>query len=81
MMAINGRAGLPRAVRRPGQERLKGEVRDGLPNSAADLDGVGKKVAIVGMGALATENLRTAMECGASHVTILARRHGTVCLT
>jgi 3-oxoacyl-(acyl-carrier-protein) synthase/methionine synthase II (cobalamin-independent)/acyl carrier protein len=79
VLAINDRVGVPRAVRWPGQERFKGEVRDGFSNSAADLNWVGKKVVIVGMGAFATENLRTAMECGASHVTILARRHGTVC--
>jgi len=63
----------------PGQERFHGEVRDGFSNAAANLDWTGKKVVIVGMGAFATENLRTAMECGASQVTILARRHGTVC--
>ena len=31
------------------------------------------------MGAFAIENIRTAMENGARHVTVVCRRHGTVC--
>ncbi|CAD7924737.1 unnamed protein product [Amoebophrya sp. A25] len=79
IMAINDRVGKPRLVKWPRQEVFQGEIRDGFSNDAADLDWVGKKVVIVGMGAFATENLRTAMEMGAASVTILARRHGTVC--
>ena len=34
---------------------------------------------ILGMGAFAIENMRTAFERGAAHVTLLCRRRGTVC--
>lgn len=79
IFAINDRVGVPREVRWKDEDLFKGEIRDGFSNDAADLDWVGKKVVIVGMGAFATENLRTALECGASSVTILCKRHGTVC--
>jgi hypothetical protein len=78
-MAINDRVGKPRHVQWKGQEKFGGEIRDGFFNDAADLNWVGKNVVIVGMGAFATENMRTAFECGAKSVTILARRQGTVC--
>jgi len=34
---------------------------------------------ILGMGAFAIENMRTAFERGAAHVTLLCRQRGTVC--
>jgi hypothetical protein len=34
---------------------------------------------VVGFGAFAVENVRTALEHGAAHVTVVARRQGTVC--
>ena len=34
---------------------------------------------ILGMGAFAIENMRTAFERGAAHVTLLCRRRGTIC--
>ena len=34
---------------------------------------------IVGMGAFAIENARTALEAGARHVSVVCRRHGTIC--
>merc|ERR1712232_192563 len=79
ILAINDRVGTPRHLHWQGQESFKGQIRDGFSNDAKGLDWVGKKVVIVGMGAFATENLRTAVEAGAKKVTILARRHGTVC--
>lgn len=39
----------------------------------------GKRVVIAGMGAFAVENVRTALEHGAAHVTVVGRRHGTIC--
>ncbi len=41
--------------------------------------GTEKMVVIVGMGAFAAENARTALEAGARHVTVVCRRHGTIC--
>ena len=43
------------------------------------LDHENKKVVIVGMGAFAIENTRTALIGGARHVTVVGRRHGTIC--
>ena len=79
IMAINDRVGVPRQVNWNKQEDFSGIIRNGFSDDAQDVKWVGKRVVIVGMGAFATENLRTALEGGASHVTILARRQGTVC--
>merc|ERR1719420_156989 len=79
VFAINDRVGSPRHIKWSNQDVFQGQIRDGFSNDAKGLDWVNKKVVIVGMGAFATENLRTALEHGASSVTILARRHGTVC--
>ena len=38
-----------------------------------------KEVVVVGMGAFAVENARTALEFGAKKVTVVCRRHGTIC--
>ena len=79
ILAINDRVGSPREIRWPGQSRFKGEVVSGISGHAETLDWRGKDVVIVGMGAFAVENARTALEGGARHVTVVGRRHGTVC--
>merc|ERR1712106_645189 len=43
------------------------------------VDWAGKNVVIFGCGAFAIENVRTALEAGAAHVTVVARRLGTIC--
>ena len=52
---------------------------DGYSDKTAEVDWVGKKVVVVWMGAFAVENARTALEAGAEYVTVVCRRHGTVC--
>ena len=81
IMAVNDRVGKPRPIQWKGREIFSGQCIDGFGGDATDqnVDWVGKKVVIVGMGAFAVENARTALEAGASHVTVIARRHGTVC--
>lgn len=79
ILAINDRVGTPREIQWPDQDRFKGEVITGISNDPDRIDWKGKKVAIVGMGAYAVENSRTALERGAAHVTVVGRRHGTVC--
>jgi len=79
VLCINDRVGLPRPLAAPGRERFRGVVADGTADSLAGMDWRGKRVVIAGMGAFAVENVRTALENGAAEVTVVGRRHGTVC--
>jgi hypothetical protein len=79
ILAINDRVGTPRKVDWQNQDKYRGSIISGTSNEADDFDWKNKKVVIVGMGAFAVENARTALEGGARHVTVVCRRHGTVC--
>lgn len=79
LLAINDRVGIPRQCQLPGENCFKGIVTTGTNDNLANVDSRGKRVIIIGMGAFAIENARTALEHGADHVTVLVRRHGTVC--
>ncbi|CAE8620161.1 unnamed protein product [Polarella glacialis] len=79
VLAINDRVGIPRQMTWAGQEEFKGIVTTGTNDNLAHVDWRGKRVVVVGMGAFAIENTRTALEHGAEHVTVVVRRHGTVC--
>ena len=79
VVCTNRRLGVPRSLTLRGEASFLGAVRRGL---AGDSEGVrwrGQRVVILGMGAFAIENMRTAFERGAAHVTLLCRRRGTVC--
>lgn len=79
ILAINDRIGDPRLLTWNNQDHFQGKVIAGISDNALGIDWKGKNVVIVGMGAFAIENVRTALENGASHVTVVCRRHGTVC--
>jgi hypothetical protein len=79
ILAINDRVGEPKAITWENQAAFQGEIVVGISDKALHLDWRHKQVVIVGMGAFAIENARTALEGGASHVTVVCRRHGTVC--
>ena len=79
ILAINDRVGKPNEITWKNQTEFKGKIVSGISDGAKDIDWNNKKVVIVGMGAFAVENARTALEGGASHVTVVCRRHGTVC--
>jgi hypothetical protein len=79
ILAINDRVGAPRKIEWADQAAFRGRIVDGISNQADGLDYRDQKVVIVGMGAFAVENARTALEGGATHVTVVCRRHGTVC--
>lgn len=79
ILAINDRVGEPRLVAWENQTAFRGEILTGISDDAKDIDWKNKKVVIVGMGAYAVENTRTALEGGAEQVTVVCRRHGTVC--
>jgi len=79
VLAINDRVGLPRPLRVPGMNRFSGVMADGTSDALSGVSWQGKRVVVFGMGAFAVENVRTALESGASHVTVVARRLGTIC--
>lgn len=79
ILAINDRVGTPREINWENQNSYRGQIISGISNAADDFDWHNKNVAIIGMGAFAVENTRTALEGGARHVTVVCRRHGTVC--
>jgi hypothetical protein len=79
ILAVNDRVGTPRSVTWENQGRFQGTLVSGMCDDAAGLDWHDRTVAIVGMGAFAVENARTALEAGARTVRVVCRRHGTVC--
>jgi hypothetical protein len=79
IVAVNDRVGRPRFPSWKGRELFRGQQLLGSSDETRGLQWRGKKVVVVGMGAFAVENVRTALENGASHVTVVCRRHGTVC--
>jgi len=79
ILAINDRVGEPREITWKNQAAFKGQVVSGIADGARGVDWRDKEVVIVGMGAFAIENARTALEAGARHVTVICRRHGTIC--
>jgi len=79
ILAVNDRIGEPRIITWENQHRFQGIVRAGIADEALDIEWRDKKVVVIGMGAFAVENVRTALENGARHVTVICRRHGTVC--
>ena len=78
-MAVNDRVGEPREIEYRNRERFGGEIVSGIADGARGVDWRDKDVVVVGMGAFAVENVRTALDHGARHVTVVGRRHGTVC--
>jgi hypothetical protein len=79
ILAINDRIGAPREISWKNEKLFSGTIVNGLSDEAVNVDWRGKNVVVVGMGAFAVENVRTALEGGARHVTVVCRRHGTVC--
>jgi hypothetical protein len=79
ILAINDRVGRPREIVWKNQAKFTGKIVSGISDSTKDLNWRDKNVVVVGMGAFAIENVRTALEAGARHVTVVCRRHGTVC--
>jgi hypothetical protein len=79
ILAINDRVGRPREMIWDNQKEFHGKIVSGISDEAKDIDWKNKKIVIIGMGAFAVENARTALEGGANHVTVVCRKHGTVC--
>jgi hypothetical protein len=79
ILAINDRVGTPRKIEWENQGNYRGKIISGISDDLGGFPWKNKKVVIIGMGAFAVENARTALEGGAGHVTIVCKRHGTVC--
>ncbi|MCG6929037.1 MAG: FAD-dependent oxidoreductase [Desulfofustis sp.] len=79
ILAVNDRIGPPREITWDNQQRFNGIVCQGMADKAREVSWRGKRVAVIGMGAFAVENVRTALENGADRVIVVCRRHGTVC--
>lgn len=79
ILAINDRVGPPREIAWQNQAAFQGQIVSGISDGTRGIDWRDKNVVIVGMGAFAIENARTALEAGARHVTVVCRRHGTIC--
>jgi len=76
---VNRRIGKKREVDWENSKAFKGSILYGYGNEVRGHDFWGKEVLVVGAGAFAFENVRTSLEHGASHVTLLGRRDGTTC--
>ncbi len=79
ILAVNDRVGAPRSHCWENQQLFQGTIISGSSDESLGLDWSGKNVVVVGMGAFAVENARTALENGAQQVHVVCRRHGTVC--
>lgn len=79
LMAVNRRIGKRRDITFNDEKNFRGDICYGYANELRHLNFWGKRVIVVGAGAFAFENLRTAIEHGAKFVTILGRRAGTTC--
>ena len=78
-MCVNRRLGNVRRLEFPNEVKFKGEIIYGVENDTRSMQWKDKNILIVGAGAFATENARTALELGAKKVTVLSRRRGSVC--
>ncbi|CAK9115688.1 unnamed protein product [Durusdinium trenchii] len=76
---VNRRIGKGRKVDWQDSEKFKGTICYGYGNEPCQLDFWNKRVLVVGAGAYAFENVRTSVEHGCRHVTLLGRRDGTTC--
>jgi len=76
-ISVNRRLGKPRIVEYPGKEKFRGKELYGYGNEVKGVSFWGKTVVVVGAGAFAFENVRTAIEHGCKKCIMLCRREGT----
>ncbi|KAK7237085.1 hypothetical protein SO694_00091056 [Aureococcus anophagefferens] len=78
-VCANRRLGRLRRLAFPSEGAFRGRVAYGAGDDAARVDFRRARVVVVGAGAFATENARTALEGGAARVAVVQRRRGSVC--
>lgn len=79
IVCINRRLGYLRKIAFPNEHSFEGDIVYGVGDAASGMDFNSHAVLIVGAGAFAAENTRTALEHGAERVSVLQRRRGAVC--
>ncbi|QAT84884.1 malonyl CoA-acyl carrier protein transacylase [Corallococcus coralloides] len=79
--AMTGGLHRPRQHTFPGEDAFQGHIGLGISNDTPLASFQGASVVIVGHGAFAVENMRTALENGARHVTLLCRQQHMVLST
>ncbi|MFD4354067.1 SDR family NAD(P)-dependent oxidoreductase [Nocardia sp. NPDC058518] len=79
--AFTGGLHRPVEQRFPDEHRFAGHVGIGMSDDTPPEKFLDASVVIVGHGAFALENMRTALESGARHVTIICRRRNLVVST
>jgi cation diffusion facilitator CzcD-associated flavoprotein CzcO len=86
-MPVSGVAALTGALHHPvihryrGEDHFTGHIGLGVANDTPPERFTGASVVVVGHGAFALENMRSALESGAGHVTIICRRRNLVVST
>ncbi len=78
VLCTNQESGGPRKLELPGESSFGGDIVYGISDQIENLNFEKKTVVIVGMGAFAVENMRTAIERGCKKVYLLARNLGAV---
>ena len=78
VLCVNRRLGDLRRITLKDEHIFKGKICYGAGTHVREIDFAGKLVLVIGGGAFAAENARTAIEDGAAGVVVLSRRRGTV---
>ena len=78
-LAINRRLGTLRHLQFADEHCFEGTICYGVENEVTNVELNFSSVLIVGAGAFAAENVRTAFEHGADRVAVVQRRRGSVC--
>ncbi|ENY6497278.1 SDR family NAD(P)-dependent oxidoreductase [Vibrio parahaemolyticus] len=81
VVSMTGGLHVPRKTPLANENDFEGHIGLGISNDTSLDKYKGADVVIVGHGAFALENMRTALENGANHVTILCRRRNLVLST
>jgi len=76
---VNRRIGKARDVDWEASSKFKGKICYGYRNEVRGLNFWNKDCMIIGAGAFAFENVRSAIEHGAHHTILMGRRDGTTC--
>ncbi|MDN3509381.1 MAG: SDR family NAD(P)-dependent oxidoreductase [Candidatus Neptunochlamydia sp.] len=78
VISMTGGLHRPRVVNFPKENQFQGHISLGISDDTPVQKFDNKNVLIIGHGAFAVENMRTALEHGAKHVTILCRKRHIV---
>lgn len=78
VMLFPGGLSKPHVVHFPDESKFRGKIALGISDDVSSVEYKDKEVVILGQGAFAVENARTALEYGAKKVTILCKSYNLV---